>query len=272
MFFKFHHKIKYITISLALFLVFGFSHELFAQENTISSTVSLGSYQPIVAGESLPVYIQLLNFGTPGEKVDVSLVFSVYDSSDVLVLDRTETVAVQTTASFTRYFTIPESLNPGDYTLKLNVAYLGKKFPAISEQQFTIEKDFLGYGVSDWYKAIPFGLLPFVFVVIVWRQRRSHHEVQRDYSHVAKHQPTHYEIIHDIIDSLHYSLGGKEVEAIVNRIPGLSINEMNGHIEEISGPTEVILSQLIREYENTVGKKANIINQKFYPKKRIESH
>lgn len=257
--------------------MFSFPFVMSAQDGTISSTVSLGSSDLVTVGDSLPVNIQLLNFGTPGEKVDVTMNFIIQDHFDNIALQRTETVAVQTTASFTRYFQIPDTLDHGTYTLSLLVSYRDQQFPAISEQQFTVEHSILGYGLSKWYPAIPLVLLPFIFTLFVWRRKKKHNVenfdiVERKYDHISKNERTNYEIVHDIVESIHYRVGDKKINEVMDRIPGLTLNKKNLHVEEINGPMEEIIPMLIHEYEEITGKKANIITHPTYPKKRIQTH
>ena len=263
---------KYIFIVFTFLLVSGFSPTIFAQSPPISSTLSLGSNDYVATGDSLPVYVQLLNFGTPGEKIDVLLNFIVLNQKEEIVIKRTETVAVQTTASFTRYLQIPESIPQGNYILKLDVSYAGQRFPAISEQTFIVEYQFLGYGLSKWYQALPFGFLPLLLLIFYYKRKQKDLNVQRDYSHIPDHERTNYEIIHDIVNSIHYHVGDKQIHEIAERIPGLTLNTSNSHIKEIKGPMENIVSQLIHEYEGITGKKPNIISNPSYPKKRIQTH
>ena len=263
---------KYSITILTIFFVIIFSHTVLAQDNSISSTISLSPSEHIIPGGSLPVSIQLLNFGTPGEKVDVSLNFMIRDASNEIILSRTETVAVQTTASFTRHFQLPKSLDPGTYILSLDILHRNMKFPAIAEQQFIVERVILGYSLSRWYAALLLIFVPFLFIFIIWKRKQNFQSVKRDYDHVPQYDRTNYEIIHDIINAIHYHVGDAHMHDIVSHIPGLTLNTSDSHIKEITGPIEIVVSQLIHEYERITGKKPNVINHPPYSKKRVQTH
>lgn len=264
---------KYLLISIILLCIVSIPHAIFAQtDNSIASTISLSSGENIIRGASLPVSIQLLNFGTPNQTTDVSLFFTVTDKSDLVILERVETVAVQTTASFKRYFKIPTTIDYGGYTLKLDVSYNNQKFPAISEQQFTVERSFFGYGLSKWGPALPFALIPIFFIFIIFRRKEKIRYVKRNYAHISKNERTNYEIVHDIIEALHYHVGDKKIHEIVSHIPGLTLSESSSEIKSLEGPTEIIVSQLIHEYESEIGGKVNVIPHPPYPKSRVGAH
>ncbi|MCA9352983.1 hypothetical protein KC901_02270 [Patescibacteria group bacterium] len=270
---KIKYTMRYIAVVCAVVTISCMPVLVFAQAGSVSSTISITGSERVAAGDTLPVNIQLLNFGTPGENVDVSLNFVVRNELQEIVLNRTETVAVQTTASFTRYFQIPKSLNPGHYVLNLDVNYRNQKFPAIAEQRFIVERQFLGYGISKWYPAVPFGLVPFVYIFLKRRRREKYQSVaDRDYSHVPEQDRTNYEIIHDIVNLLHYHVGDKKIREIAAHIPGLILNQSNSHVQKIDGSMERIISQLIHEYETIMGKRVNIISQPSFKKKRVQTH
>ena len=244
-----------------------------AQTNgTVSSAISVGSHDILVPGESLPVNVQLLNFGTPNERVDVSMLLRVIDKNGSVISEYSETVAVQTTASFVRYIQLPESINYGEYILKLHVSYKNQMFPAISEQRFKVERSFLGYGISKWVPTLPFALIPFFLLFLFIKRRERVRLINRDYTHISEDQRTNYEIVHDIIDALHYHVGDKKIKEIASHVPGLEVDDSGSQIKSLTGPTEDIVSTLIHEYEEVMGKKVNVIPHPPYTKKRIHAN
>lgn len=228
--------------------------------SNVSSSLSLGSYDHVAPGESLPVNVQLLNFGTPGEQVDVSIHLGVLDQAGDLVLERTETVAVQTTAAFTRYLPIPKNFQSGSYLLVLDVRYGQQRFPAIAEQTFTVERKIFGYFVSDWLTALPFAVIPLTIVALFYRRRHFRvSDYDRNYEGLENDRQFYYEIIHDVLRSLHYHVGDKKMKRIVSSIPGLLVdNEERTRVLKVDGNPSEIVSALIRHYEHETGKKVNL--------------
>lgn len=270
----FYFMCIYIAIIVLVLIIPFFS---MAQDTTLTSTVSTtGQIQTskIQPGNTLPVQVQLINFGTPDERVDVTLHYTVRNSFNEIVLEKSETVAVETTASFVRNILIPETFTRGTYTLHLDALYRDQVFPAISQTQFIIGGNLFSKNQTyHWYTALPLLFLIFTLFVVFSKKRVVHHSrPNRDYSMVPAEQRTYYEIVHDIVDSLHYHIGDRGIKNITQNIAGLSLDPSLRHVESIHGPVEVIIAQLIQAYEKTVGKKANIITQPSYTKKRIQTH
>ncbi|MCI5051334.1 MAG: hypothetical protein MRY57_03425 [Candidatus Pacebacteria bacterium] len=226
----------------------------------------------VAPGEDLPLQVQLINFGTPEERVDVVLNYSVKDETNKIVLTNTETVAVQTTASFVKNIYIPADFNSGTYTIDLVMAYRDQDFPAISQAQFKIQKKYFGFFLSDWLRAIPFLIIPFIFAFFWGRRKKNVTVLRPNYAHIPEDERTYYEIVHDIITSIHYHVGDREMNRIIKEVPGVTLDTTNMYIEELNGSVGTIIAQLIHEYEIITGKKANVIMQANYQHNRVRSH
>lgn len=103
----------------------------------------------IAPGELLPVSVKLVNFGG-GKRVDVTIIYRVLSESGDVVLMETETVAVETTASFIKILQIPRDTPSGKYTAESNITYQGQKVPAIASYQFAVERKIAGMFVSQF--------------------------------------------------------------------------------------------------------------------------
>lgn len=93
-------------------------------------------YQQIFSGEEVLASIRLVNLAGPG-RVDVFLDYWITDEEEDLILEKKETVAVETQASFVRTFKLPEEGEPGIYTLFAKLTY-GEGREAHASQTFVI--------------------------------------------------------------------------------------------------------------------------------------
>jgi len=235
-------------------------------DQQVSSTIStLGEYYngSVAPGEALPVQIQLLNFGTPNDTVDTTLYFSIIDDNGQTVLTRSETLAVQTTASFSRYIVIPDNTLSGKYLIQLDVEYSGQKYPAISQQPFVVEQKWWGYTYREWLSALPLIVAPLLIIAFLYFLRnKKARQYTHDYSHIGESERFYYEIIHNIIVSLHYHVGDKKMKKILASLPGIKMDTTNKQIQYVGDNPEKIVSSLMRYYEQETGAPANIVFDK----------
>ena len=240
--------------------------------STISTTGQL-SVGKVAPGEQLPLQVQLINFGTPNESIDVTLTYSIRNDKNIVVLESAETVAVQTTSSFIKNVLIPMDFSTGTYTIDLLMTYKNQEFPAISKAKFKIKNRFLGFYTDDWFAAGPIMFVP-LLLMFFWLKRKKEDQklLRPHYAHIAEEERTYYEMIHDIVVCIHKHVGDKKMQEIVDHIEGLTLDSSNLYVEELSGSIEEIISKLIYEYENIIGKKANIITKAVYPKNRVKTH
>jgi uncharacterized membrane protein len=129
---------KLILLSaFCLLLLLSFS---IAQSENQSFNVGLTipeSYKKISAGDELISSIKIINLGSQG-RVDVVLELEISSHDDRIILNKKETVAVETQANFIRNFKIPADALPGEYKLKAEVVSGGKEF--IASSSFEIVK------------------------------------------------------------------------------------------------------------------------------------
>lgn len=96
-------------------------------------------YQKIFPGKEVLASIRLVNLAGPG-RVDVFLDYWITDEEEDLILEKKETVAVETQASFVRTFKLPEEGEPGTYTLFAKLTY-GEGREAHASQTFVIAEN-----------------------------------------------------------------------------------------------------------------------------------
>jgi len=95
------------------------------------------SYQKVVEGTDMWVTIKMLNLAN-SERMDVSLKSDIVDKNDNVIVTKSKTVAVETTASFVVDLKLPEQLDPGDYYVVATVnSTLGQ---SVSRTPFTVIK------------------------------------------------------------------------------------------------------------------------------------
>lgn len=252
------HKIKIIGLSFCLITIMFFQscNYLFAQTTSGSSikTSGAGLVSKVAPGDIMPISVSLQNFGL-STRADVTIVYSIKDSSGNTVYSQTETVAVQTTASYVKNIPIPYELKPGRYTIISEITYQGQKVPASSSSQFTVENKFVGIFVSDFilYGSITLvvGLI-FAFVSRLIIKRRTSRFALHEYNDIPKPKRIFYEMISDMIMQMHDSLGYKAYD-MASKIDGLSIDKDTGIVLNITkDPTEIITLLLI-QYQNIFG-------------------
>ena len=272
-------KIKFLTSFLVLLIVLVGSQVIIGKStaeiiNPLSSTLlttgqlTVGKVSP---GDQLPLQVQLINFGTPDERVDVTLMYSVKNKRNIIVLDSSETVAVQTTSSFIKNVLIPQDFPTGTYSIDLLMSYQDQEFPAISQAKFKVSNKFFGFYSDDWLLASPLILIPFLVMFFWMRRKRDLILLRPNYEHIEEEERAYYEIVHDVVVCLHKHVGDRKMKEIISHIEGLKLEKSNLYVEELSGSVEVIISKLIGEYEKVIGKKANIITKAVYRENRVKT-
>jgi len=93
-------------------------------------------YKKINPGNELLANIKLVNIGSAG-RVDVFLDYEIKNAKNETILEKRETVAVETQANFVRMFDIPKSASLGQYKLFAKIIYADGK-EAAAEQSFEV--------------------------------------------------------------------------------------------------------------------------------------
>ncbi len=210
----------------------------------------------VAPGEKLPVKVELMNFGA-GERVDVTIHYKVLDNEDGLMLHETETVAVETRASYQRDLAIPGDFPTGRYTAYSEIEYQGQKFPAMSQFQFTVERKFLGLFISDlaFYSFITLAVVAvaLIFLRFARRERRKRFSPP-DYSEIERRERIYYELISDMITQMRYREGDRAMQ-LAKEIEGLKLDEETCRVLSITKDPVEIVTLLMIKYEKNFGKK-----------------
>jgi hypothetical protein len=212
----------------------------------------------IAPGESMPVSVKLTNFGSSA-RTDVVVTYAVVSSDGTIVSTENETYAVETTASFLHTLTLSSDIRPGQYSVKVSIAYTDQKSPAVASYPFTVERKVVGIFLSD---LVLYGLIAFAAAALmlgsVWLVRRKRgSEISEDYSDVPRGVRVYYEIIGDTIRAMRAHEGDKAL-SMVAEIPGLTVNADTGHVLHITGEPASVVAALIAGYEKQFGKRINL--------------
>lgn len=213
----------------------------------------------VAPGELLPVSVKLLNFGG-GKRVDVTLWYRIFNSAGEEIFSISETVAVETTASFVKLIQVPYSFLSGMYTIRTDIAYAGQEVPATSQFPFTVEKKFAGLfrsqlavlGASTLVVAFAGALTGRFFV----RRRRGMDMGQYDYLEVPQHERIFYRIIADTIIQMRLRVGDDAMR-IAQNIPGLIVDFETGKVIKIEKDPSKIVALLVLRYETLLGQRVS---------------
>jgi len=251
-------KLSVLASLVLITLVAGYSFQVLAAEPKTGEvkTSGEGLISRVAPGEILPISVKLINFGG-GQRVDVTIDYQILCSNNVVVFSQSETVAVETTASFVKNIQIPLDLSPGEYIASSKITYEGQEVPATSKFEFTVERKIAGifisqlilYGIITLLIGIAFAVLSRLII-----KRRASRLNPHEYSDVPKEERLFYEIISDIIMQMRYRAGDRAME-IASSIDGLVINKENGKVLEINKDPAEIVAVLILQYQKSFGKK-----------------
>jgi hypothetical protein len=253
-------KIKLSALaSLVLFISVTWCNFQILAADPATSGVETGSgklISKVAPGEFLPISVKLINFGE-GKRVDVDVDYQLLNSNSVVVFSQSETVAVETTASFVKNIQIPLDLPPGKYVASSKITYRGQEVPAISNFEFTVERKIAGIFVSQLilYGTVTLlvGIVFAVFSRLIIKRRASRLN-PHEYSDVPKEERLFYEIISDMIMQMRYRVGDRAIE-IAGNIEGLVISKENGRVLKINKDPAEIIAVLILQYQKSFGKK-----------------
>jgi len=210
----------------------------------------------IAPGEFLPVSVKLVNFGSE-KRVDVLVDYKILDSGGREIYSESETVAVETTASFVKRIQLPYNLKTGSYTMITELNYSSQEQPAVSKFPFQVENKIGGFFKSDLIIYSSFVLL-LVMGTILITYFLTHHKgiykvVRNDYSHKSKEEVIYYEILNDVISQMRLRIGDTAIK-IAQGIPNLEINSKTGAIINIKKDPAKIVALLIARYEALLGR------------------
>lgn len=213
-------------------------------------------------GELLPVSVKLLNVsGT--RRLDVQVYYSVLSQANESIYSSSETVAVETTASYVKMVQIPYYIIPGVYNVRVSIKYDGQTVPATSHFPFTVEKKIGGIFQTTLLTYAALALLSaLVLAIALVIFRRKYHNRSRlspiEYSDVPNNMRTFYEIISDTIMDMRQRVGDQAI-VIANHIEGLKIDPESGKVLSVSANPSKIIAELVAEYERELGKKVSFL-------------
>ncbi len=216
----------------------------------------------VAPGELLPVSVKLLNVsGT--RRLDVQVYYSVLSHENESIYSSSETVAVETTASYVKMVQIPYYIIPGVYNVRVTIKYDGQTVPATSHFPFTVEKKIGGIFQTTILTYVALALLSALFLAIALVIfRKKYHNRSRlspiEYSDVPNNMRTFYEIISDTIMDMRQRVGDQAI-VIANRIEGLKIDPESGKVLSVSTNPSKIIAELVAEYERELGKKVSFL-------------
>jgi hypothetical protein len=208
-------------------------------------------------GDTLPVQVKLSNFGS-NKRVDVSIQYLVLDANNQVIVNQSEVVAVETTASFIHNLALPSTIHSGTYIARTNVTYSGQEAPAFATYQFTVEQKFAGVFVTDLYIYVGIVLLLLIliaFLIFALRRRRGT-ETAFTYENIPHEQRIYYQIIGDMIHQMRLEVGVAAIEMAVV-IPGLVLDRSTGRIVALREDPPTMIAQLVAQYESQFGRKMN---------------
>src|SRR4051812_38232432 len=112
------------TIAIAL----AWQQPALASNDTRIDIKNIGNYARVAPGESLPISVKLSNFGSSNE-VDITVNYGIFDTRGHQIYTTSETVAVQTTASYIKTLQIPLGTPAGNYIARTSITYQDQLVP-----------------------------------------------------------------------------------------------------------------------------------------------
>jgi len=248
-----------VTATVGFFMLSVAFAQADATKNAQVDTSNAGLVVKVAPGELLPISVKLSNFGG-NNRVDVLVTYGIFANTGDKIYSTSETVAVETTASFIKTIQIPFNTAPGTYIAKTSITYGGQLVPATTEFPFTVERKVFGLFQTDFYRYGGITLLVSIFMLVFGRslikRRRAMRFTPFDYSSVPHDQRTFYEILSDTIMQMRGRVGDDALK-IAADISGLKIDAETGRVLALTQSPSKIIATLVSEYEKLLGKKVS---------------
>lgn len=133
------------------------------------------NYKNIESGEDIWFTTKIINLGNE-KRIDITLKYDILNINQYSVYSKSETVAIETQASFVGNLEIPKILSEGNYVLRVRVQPIGSDIPpSESEVSFRV-KSADGEMVKEIYYMI--GLL-FIIAAIILGLKKSDSLIQK---------------------------------------------------------------------------------------------
>ncbi len=196
-------------------------------------------------------------------RLDVQVYYFILSHENESIYSSSETVAVETTASFVKMVQIPYYIIPGVYSIKVSIKYDGQTVPATSHFPFTVEKKIGGIFQTTLFAYIALAFLTAItLAATLIILRRKYYNRSRlspiEYSDVPSNMRTFYEIISDTIMDMRQRVGDQAI-VIANSIDGLKLDPESGKVLSISENPSKIIAELVSKYELELGKKVSFL-------------
>ena len=220
---------------------------------TLSSEGLRNSAAP---GESMAFSVKLSNFGSQ-KRADVTVFYRLFDESGTQIYAESETVAVDTTASFVKRIPIPKDAVAGAYTVETSLSYAGQEVRAVSRFTFTVAPSApLKSNNAIYFAGIGSATLLVLAAVYTLRVRARGRLVIHDYSDKPKEERIYYEIISDTIGQMRQRAGDHALD-VATHTEGLVVDEKTGRVLKISESPAKVVAGLVSGYEKVLGKKVS---------------
>ncbi len=116
--------ISFFPLAFLFFFSFLFlslsSLPTFAQGNFNVNINLPHSYESVSAGEAIYFTTKIVNLGSKN-RVDINLKYEIIDSNELVLSSKSQTVAIETQASFVETILLPKDVRPGKYFLKVTL-------------------------------------------------------------------------------------------------------------------------------------------------------
>ena len=245
-------------IVFGLAILYAYAPVTHAADAISTSASSQESAVRVVPGGVLPVTVHLTNFGST-RRVDVVITYRILDASGAPVLDESETVAVDTSASFVKQLSVPANAAPGAYREETSIQYPYQSAPAESGFPFAVERAYLGVFVSDWFEYGGAAFLLAIVAFVVGRlfvRFRSRRAPIHEYAGTPKNERIYYEMVSDTITQMRLRLGDAALD-VARSVEGLSIDPETGRVLALKGDPAAIIAALVKRYEARSGAHVN---------------
>lgn len=208
-------------------------------------------------GESIAFSVKLSNFGSEN-RADVTIFYRLFDNAGREIYAESETVAVDTTASFVKRIPIPRGTVAGVYTIETSLSYIGQEAPAVSRFTFNVAPHApIMNSRSIYFAGIGFAVLSMLGIWYIARMRvRSRRGILHDYADTPSNERIYYEMVSDIITQMRLRVGDQALEVAIH-IDGLVIDRETGRVLKITQSPAQVVAGLIAGYEKVLGKKVS---------------
>ena len=136
-------------------------------------------FTEIRPGEELLAEVKAFNLGRTG-LVDVKVEYTIKDFNNNIVLEESETLAIETQTSFVKRFSMPSNTKYGDYVLYIKIIYVDSV--ATSSTIFkVVEKPFANL-ITAAYVLSAITILAIISIIILYlirRMRRLERRIDR---------------------------------------------------------------------------------------------